>query len=51
MLEPHVLGVHWRGPSVFRCKHPFGATMEGAGLSDSTHVPLLEISPSCGLPK
>ncbi len=36
MLEPHVLGVHWRGPSVFRRKHPPWEAMEGARLSDST---------------
>ena len=51
MLEPHVLGVHGRGPSVFRCKHRFGAAMEGAGLSDFTHEPLLGLFPSCVLPK
>ena len=51
MLEPHFLGVHGRGPSVFRCKHRFGAAMEGAGLSDFTHEPLLGLFPSCVLPK
>jgi hypothetical protein len=35
MLEPDVLGVHWRVPSVFRHKHPAVAAMEGASLSDS----------------
>jgi hypothetical protein len=36
MLEPHVLGVRWRVPPVFRRKHPPWAAMEGASLSDST---------------
>jgi hypothetical protein len=37
MLEPHVLGVHWGVPPVFRSKHPPWEAMEGASLSDSTH--------------
>jgi hypothetical protein len=37
MLEPYVLGVHWRVPPVFRRKHPPWEAMEGASLSDSTH--------------
>ena len=37
MLEPYVLGVHWRVPLLFRRKHPPWEAMEGAGLSDSTH--------------
>lgn len=49
MLEPHVLGVHWRGPSVFRCKHSFRAAMEWASLGDSTHEPLLGFPPSSNL--
>lgn len=48
MLEPHVLGVHWRGPSVFRREHSFRAAMEWASLGGSTHEPLLGFSPSCG---
>jgi hypothetical protein len=40
MLEPHVLGVHWRVPSVFRRKYSPGAAMEGVSLSDSTYEPL-----------
>jgi len=50
MLEPHVLGEHWRIPSVFCRKHPPGEAMEGASLSDFTHDPLLEPSFGCGLP-
>jgi hypothetical protein len=37
MLEPYILGVHWRVPVVFRRKHPPWEAMEGASLSDSTH--------------
>lgn len=37
MLEPHVLGLHWRVSPVFRRKHPPWEAMEGASLSDSTH--------------
>lgn len=37
MLEPHVLGVRWRVPSVFRRKHPPWEAMEGSSLSDFTH--------------
>jgi len=37
MLEPHILGVHWRVPPVFRHKHLPWEAMEGASLSDSTH--------------
>jgi hypothetical protein len=53
MLEPHVLGVHWRVPSVFRHKHPPVAAMEGVGLGDSAHEPLSQALggyPSCSLP-
>jgi hypothetical protein len=35
MLEPHVLGVRWRVPSVFRHKHHPWEAMEGGSLSDS----------------
>jgi hypothetical protein len=37
MLEPHVLGVRWRVPSVFCRNHPPWEAMEGTSLSDSTH--------------
>ena len=37
MLEPHVLGVRWRVPPVFRRKHPPWETMEGGSLIDSIH--------------
>jgi len=35
MLEPYVLGEHWRVPSVFRRKHTIVAAMEGASLIES----------------
>ena len=37
MLEPHVLGVHWRVPPVFRSERPPWEAMDGTSLIDSTH--------------